>query len=201
MHGSRERIVSRLPQTAARDLNALKCELADEILRSSGSLRLRVTGWSMLPTVMPGDTLLIERIDSDAVAEGDIVLYGRDRRFFVHRVVTKCQSQKAEFVTRGDAMPAPDPPVPESDLLGRVSFILRNGKCIEPRRTLRLPERAVAAVVQRSTFAARVVVGVHGMRQNSQSAFSIQASSVQASWVQASQIQESQIQTSQVTTK
>jgi signal peptidase I len=201
MHGSRERIVSRLPQTAARDLNALKCELADEILRSSGSLRLRVTGWSMLPTVMPGDTLLIERIDSDAVAEGDIVLYGRDRRFFVHRVVTKCQSQKAEFVTRGDAMPAPDPPVPESDLLGRVSFILRNGKCIEPRRTLRLPERAVAAVVQRSTFAARVVVGVHGMGQNSQSAFSIQASSVQASWVQASQIQESQIQTSQVTTK
>jgi signal peptidase I len=201
MHWSRERIVSRLPQTAARDLNALKCELADEILRSSGSLRLRVTGWSMLPTVMPGDTLLIERIDSDAVAEGDIVLYGRDRRFFVHRVVTKCQSQKAEFVTRGDAMPAPDPPVPESDLLGRVSFILRNGKCIEPRRTLRLPERAVAAVVQRSTFAARVVVGVHGMRQNSQSAFSMQASSVQASWVQASQIQESQMQTSQVTTK
>jgi len=173
--------VSPLPQTAARELNALKCELAGEVLRSSGSLRLRVTGWSMLPTVMPGDTLLIDRIDSDAVSEGDIVLYGRDRRFFVHRVVAKGEPQKTEFVTRGDAMPSNDPPVPESDLLGRVSFILRNGKCIEPRRTLRLPERAVAAVVQRSTFAARVVVGVHGMRQNSQNAFLIQASKIQTS--------------------
>ena len=196
MHGSRKRIVSRLSRTAARDLNALKCELAGEVLRSSGSLRLRVTGWSMLPTVMPGDTLLIDRIDSAAVSEGDIVLYGRDRRFFVHRVVAKCEPQKAEFVTRGDAMPSNDPPVPESDLLGRVSFILRNGKCIEPRRTLRLPERAVAAVVQLSTFAARVVVGVHGLRQTCDSAFSVQASQIQAS-----PIPESKVQTSQVTSK
>jgi signal peptidase I len=196
MHGSRERVVSSLPPTTARDLNALKCELAGEVLRSSGSLRLRVTGWSMLPTVMPGDTLLIDRIDSAAVSEGDIVLYGRDRRFFVHRVVAKSQPQKAEFVTRGDAMPSNDPPVPQSDLLGRVSFILRNGKCIEPRRTLRLPERAVASIVQRSTFAARVVVGVHGLRQNSESAFSGQASRIQAS-----QIPESGIQTSQAPTK
>ncbi len=69
--------------------NALKCELAGEVLRSSGTLRLRVTGWSMLPTVMPGDTLVIEHVSSDAVSEGDIVLFVRDRRFFVHRVVTK----------------------------------------------------------------------------------------------------------------
>jgi signal peptidase I len=149
------------------DENALKCELASEVLRSSGSLRLRVTGWSMLPAVMPGDMLVIERTSSDAVSEGDIVLFGRDRRFFVHRVVTKGQPRNAGIVTRGDAMPAPDPPVSESDLLGRVSFILRNGKCIEPNRRWRVSERAVAALVRRSTFAARVVVGVHGRRQTS----------------------------------
>jgi signal peptidase I len=149
------------------EVNALKCELASEVLASSGALRLRVTGWSMLPTVMPGDTLVIERIPSDAVSEGDIVLFGRDRRFFVHRVISKGPPQPAGIVTRGDAMPAPDPPVSQSDLLGRVSFILRNGKCIEPSRSPRFPERAVAALVRRSTLAARVVVGVHGMRQTS----------------------------------
>jgi len=156
------------------DANALKCELAGEVLRSSGTLRLRVTGWSMLPSVMPGDTLVIERIDGAAVSEGDIVLYHRDRRFFVHRVVTKGQAQNPEFVTRGDAMPAPDPPVSGSDLLGRVSFILRNGKCIEPNRNLRFSDRAVAALVQRSTFVARVVVGVHGLRQTSQDKAQVQ---------------------------
>jgi len=160
------------------DENALKCELASEVLRSSGTLRLRVTGWSMLPSVMPGDTLVIERISSDAISEGDIVLFGRDRRLFVHRVVTRSQPQSAEIVTRGDAMPAPDPPVSESDLLGRVSFILRDGKCIEPSRSLRFSERAVAALVRRSTFAARVVVGVHGMRQTSRQSH-VQTSRVQ----------------------
>lgn len=158
--------------------NAVKCELAREVLRSSGTLRLRVTGWSMLPAVMPGDTLVIECISSDAVSEGDIVLFGRDRRLFVHRVITKNHPQIAGIVTRGDAMPAPDPPVSEADLLGRVSIILRNGKCLEPGRSLRYSERAVAALVQRSTFAARVVVGIHGMRQTSRQS-QIQTSRVQ----------------------
>ena len=152
--------------SAPNSVNALKCELASEILCSSGSLRLGVTGWSMLPTVMPGDTLTIERISGDAVCRGDIVLFGRDQRLFVHRVVRASQPRAEGIMTRGDAMPVPDPPLPERDLLGRVSSISRNGNCFRPSRTLRFSQRAIAAVVRRSTFAARIVVGVHGMRQN-----------------------------------
>ncbi len=158
------------------EVHALKCELAGEVLRSSGRLFLGVTGWSMLPTVMPGDTLVIDCVPCDTISEGDIILFGRDRRLFVHRVIDKSQPHNTGIVTRGDAMPTADPPVHESDLLGKVSFILRNGKCLQPKKTMRLPERAVAAVVQRSTFAARVVVGVHGMRQNSEAASQVQTS-------------------------
>lgn len=150
------------------DANAVKCELAGEVLRSSGTLRLRVSGWSMLPTVLPGDTLVIERIDRETAQEGDIVLFARDRRFFVHRVVSKPTERAipdATLLTRGDAMPAADAPVAGGDLLGKVCYIIRNGRCIEPSRTLRLPQRAVAALAQRSLLAARVVVGVHSVRQ------------------------------------
>lgn len=168
------------------DVNALKCELAGEVLRSSGTLRLQVTGWSMLPAVMPGDTLVIEHTHSGAVSPGDIVLFGRERRFFVHRVVASSQSQSDAVLTRGDALPATDPPVPASDLLGRVSLILRNGKYIQPRRTLRFSERAVAAVVRRSDFAARVVVKVHGMRASSRRPSEIRTSRMQTSQVQTS---------------
>jgi signal peptidase I len=155
--------------SASDNTHALKCELAGEVLRSSGKLRLQVTGWSMLPAVRPGDTLLVERASSNAVSEGDIVLYGRDRRLFAHRVVTKSgQPGDRHVVTRGDAMPAPDTPVTEDELLGKVSFILRNGKCIEPGKSLRFSERAVAALVRNSEIAARVIVGVHGMHQAAQ---------------------------------
>lgn len=147
--------------------HALKCELADEVLRSSGTLRLRVMGWSMLPAVWPGDTLVIERIESGGVSEGDIILFHRDRRFFAHRVVGKSGAAgDAQILTRGDALAQADPPVGDRDLLGKVTFIVRNGKCIEPSRTPRLSERAVSALVRSSEIAARVVVGVRGMRQS-----------------------------------
>jgi signal peptidase I len=153
-----------LRDVITNESHALKCEMAAEVLQSSGTLRLRVTGWSMLPTVWPGDTLVVERLDSAELAEGDIVLFGRDRRLFAHRVVKK---ENSVLVTRGDSMPTVDSPVGQSEFLGRVSSIVRNGRHIEPRRTLRVEERAIASLVQRSEIAARVVVGVRGLLDTS----------------------------------
>lgn len=118
----------------------------------------------MLPTVMPGDTLAIERTSASGVSVGDIVLFSRDRRFFVHRVVALSDTP-ARIVTRGDAMPVPDMPISETDLLGRVTSIVRNGISIQPRRSLRLSERVIASLVRRSTFAARVTLYLWGLLQ------------------------------------
>jgi Peptidase S24-like len=147
------------------DTHAVKCELASEVLRSSGKLRLSVTGWSMLPTIWPGDTLMIERTEIGAVSEGDVVLCARDQRFAAHRVLKKNASA---IMTRGDAMLQPDPPVPNCDLLGKVAFIVRNGKCIRPNKSLTLSERAVAKIIQRSHIAARVIVRGYQMLERSQ---------------------------------
>jgi hypothetical protein len=123
----------------------------------------------MLPTIMPGDTLKVERISSQAACEGDIVLFGRDRRLFAHRVVSKGRESPLQgIVTRGDAMATVDPPVLDRDLLGRVVLIVRNGKCLDPKRRHLLPQRAVTtvvrALVRQSSFAARVVVGLPEIR-------------------------------------
>jgi signal peptidase I len=139
-------------------------------------LRLQVTGWSMMPTVWPGDTLVVERVGSDDIVEGDIVLFSRERRIFAHRVVGKSATAGDETIlTRGDAMPQSDPPVPSRDLLGRICFILRDGKQLKPARALRFSQRAAAAVFQCSEIAARVIVGVHGLRQSFQGPRQFQA--------------------------
>ena len=151
------------------DANAQKCELAGEVLHSSGALRLRVTGWSMLPVLWPGDTLVIEPATGDDIAEGDIVTFSNGRRFVAHRVVSRTRgSGEPRFQTQGDALPQPDAPVPPANLLGRVSVILRDGRCVQPRKSLRWSERALAAMFRRCEIAARVVVGVHGMRRFAQ---------------------------------
>jgi signal peptidase I len=148
--------------------HAIKRELAGEVLRSSGSLRLRVTGRSMLPAIWPGDTLEIERATPDAISEGDIAMFTTEHRFVAHRVVAKdCASGISKLQTQGDTVSRPDSPVAASSLIGKVSSIVRNGKRLEPRRHLSFSERAVATVFRHSEIAARVVVGIHGLRQTS----------------------------------
>ena len=148
------------------NLSDLKCELAGEVLRSSGSLRLGVAGWSMLPTIWPGDLLLIERVECEGVAIGDIVLFGRDHRLFVHRVIsTASNDSDGAILTKGDGMSHPDEGLGRSELLGRVSCILRGGKRFQPRRALYLSERLLAALIRRFYWAARILVELHVMRQ------------------------------------
>lgn len=117
----------------------------------------------MLPVIWPGDELVVEPVASSGVAEGDIVLFRSGSRFVAHRVVAS-NSKHSMVHTQGDALAQGDPPVPGAEILGRVSFIVRDGKCIELGKTPRLPERAAAAFFRSSPVVARVVAGVHGMR-------------------------------------
>jgi len=140
----------------------LKCEMAGEVLRSSGRLRLGVTGSSMLPSIWPGDTLELESATGSELCEGDIVLFARDQRLFAHRIV---KTSANAIVTRGDAMRRADRALSDNELLGRVVCIMHNGNRIQPSRNLRLPHRAIARIVRSSDFGARVVVGIRGMFQ------------------------------------
>lgn len=114
-------------------LERSKRHLATQVLRTWGTLRLRVTGLSMLPTLWPGDVLTFQFHDFGEAQPGELVLYLRDERFFVHRVVRKSEVADGTFlITRGDCMGKDDPPVPASNLLGKVSGIQRDGLILRP---------------------------------------------------------------------
>lgn len=137
--------------------------MAVEVLRSCGRLRLKVTGWSMLPAIWPGDIVEFERAKPSRLGKGEIILFSRDRRLFVHRIL---KSDGSTIVTRGDAMPQPDPVVSDKQLLGRVTSIERDGQCIQPGTRLSFSERVVAGVVRSSDFAARVIVGIGSLAES-----------------------------------
>lgn len=145
-------------------VHAQKCELVDEVLRAFGTVRLRVTGFSMLPSVWPGDTLIILRENKQGVAVGDIVLYCREARLFAHRVISGADSSGGPNIeVQGDALPAPDGLVLWSEILGTVSRIIRNGKCVQPSSRLRYYERLIGSLIWRSHSLARVVVFIHSI--------------------------------------
>lgn len=156
--------MSALPNSQ-EDPGTTRLELAAEVLDVFGLLKIQVTGWSMLPTVWPGEFLVIERVSTENVREGDIVLFRQNESFRVHRVVKKHPADRFMW-TWGDSMPHPDPAVDIRHVLGRVSYILRDGRRIKPSREPGFVSRVVALVLRRSDIAVRAVVHLHGMLQN-----------------------------------
>jgi signal peptidase I len=147
----------------------LKCELAAEVLRSFGTLRFAATGWSMLPSVWPGETLVVERVSQDQVRIGDVVLVGREGRLCAHRVVDKVDDAEShQWITQGDALPVPDRPVAGNELLGRVTYLIRGGKLMTVPAELGVIENVIAKVVRRSVPVARALVYLNRMRRTRQ---------------------------------
>jgi hypothetical protein len=107
----------------------IKQNLAAEVLRGTGRVQLIAFGYSMLPGLWPGDKLTIETRPFEQVRCGDVVLYSRLGRLFIHRVL---RVEENQIVTRGDAMLSADVPLGRGELMGVVTTIRRPDGSIRP---------------------------------------------------------------------
>jgi len=145
-----------MAQTSAADRAGVASALAVETLARTGRLRFRANGTSMLPALRPGDELEIVALASELVP-GDIVLWRRSERLFVHRVVA---IDEAHVRTQGDALLHADPLVPAAEILGRLESYERRGR----RRSARRPQawgRCLGWIMRRSDAATRVFLRWH----------------------------------------
>lgn len=134
--------------------------LAIESLRHGGSLRLRVHGQSMLPTVWPGDVVEVQASTLRNIDRGDLVLAYRDEHFILHRYIAESGDG---FVLRGDSMPCPDPEYPPGSLLGKAIRVERSGSCGPPRRFGWL-SRILGQVICHSDWMRHIALRLHQMR-------------------------------------
>lgn len=117
--------------------NSVTCQLISEVLQLSGSVRIRVLGDSMFPSILPGDILVVERQDLNQTLLGQIVLFARNGRLFAHRIVGEHRRNGVPFfVTCGDSRRDNDAPVCPHEMLGCVTCIVRGERRISPRLTL-----------------------------------------------------------------
>lgn len=140
----------RLP---AHSFDECRCDLAARACRAFGGLKLKVTGTSMLPAVHPGDVVAVRHCGVDGIAAGDLVLFLKGNRLFVHRVVSVGGDA---LITRGDALPQADPLVCADELLGKVVRIERRGRPVPRAPWAAWHYRLAHAVLRRSALAARL---------------------------------------------
>jgi len=139
-----------------------KLDLAVEVLRVGGAIRLQALGTSMLPSIWPGDVLNIESKSGEEIVPGDIVLVARDRRFFIHRLVEK---RNSEWITRGDSLPQMDTPATELQVLGKVSAIHRKSRVISPNPRISRLNRALAWMLCHGDSFRNIALRIHSFAQ------------------------------------
>jgi signal peptidase I len=98
------------------------------IFFSNGLLGLQpmpVVGGSMAPTWHTGDLVITRTVAPQDVAVGDVIRYRSGNDFVLHRVVAIWDGgAQLQFMTRGDANDADDPPVPADLLAGKVLWTI-----------------------------------------------------------------------------
>jgi hypothetical protein len=104
----------------------------------------------MYPTICNGDILTVTPIETASITIGDIILYRHKSGVTAHRVVrtlkqseedslrtpqgsqNRSSSETLRFFLRGDAALVFDDPVSADQILGKVSFVEREGRRINP---------------------------------------------------------------------
>jgi hypothetical protein len=121
----------------------------------------------MLPTLWPGDLLTIQSRQPEQVDPGDILLYARRDRFFIHRIVSKSlNSDDKSLIARGDCMPENDPPIQGRDLLGKITEVHRAGSVFVPARERSPFRRIVAYLLCHWGLLRRIGLRCRGRRRN-----------------------------------
>lgn len=110
-------VLAHMPKTVANSLIA-------DLVRKTGRARIRATGTSMVPSIWPGDELLIQRV-SERLTRGLIVAWQNNQRIFIHRVIEPPGDQRT-ILTRGDRLNNSDPPFSQEQLIGVVTHVIRN---------------------------------------------------------------------------
>jgi phage repressor protein C with HTH and peptisase S24 domain len=98
-------------------------ELIVDLLARGHAVQFQVHGDSMHPIIRENDTLHVE--PAREFRRGDVVLVLADRGLTAHRVIAR---RGTMLILRGDNAPAADDPIEESQVLGRVTHVLRAGK-------------------------------------------------------------------------
>jgi len=111
------------------------CAVANAI-DSKGRAFLRVSGKSMLPWFRPGDIVFLRRAELRDLSRGDVVVFERDGRLYMQRVIALCDSPNSATnspvcITKGDSVAEADEPICAQEFRGQIEFLYRNGREIK----------------------------------------------------------------------
>jgi signal peptidase I len=126
-------------------------------IRAHGFVCFRVLGASMFPWIRTGDLAFVRRFPMEMVARGDVILFERESRLFVHRVLRRLPIEagaknQLALLTKGDTLDKEDAPISHAEYLGRVTRIHRGRRHIDLESLVQVALGRILARVSMASF-------------------------------------------------
>ena len=106
-------------------------EIVKAVLDTGNPIELPAAGYSMFPTLRPGDKITVKLLINEEVPiPGSVLVYEDNSVFVMHRIVKMVNNDAGikTFITRGDSTPEPDKPWVQQQLIGIAVSLKRNKK-------------------------------------------------------------------------
>ena len=101
--------------------NQRDIDIITAVLESGNSIELPATGYSMFPTFVPGNRVLVKPLKAGTLPEPGIVLVFKDNNVLImHRLIeiSDTNSDNPIFIARGDSMSTRDDPWSSDQIIG-----------------------------------------------------------------------------------
>ncbi|MEN9941664.1 MAG: hypothetical protein RL286_1162 [Bacteroidota bacterium] len=89
-------------------------------LQEGKVVEITAKGWSMWPTIKPGTSISISKVELSELQPGDLIAFTRAEHFVVHRIEEIKSNGAYTIYTRGDANLRRDEPITEDNFCGQV---------------------------------------------------------------------------------
>jgi signal peptidase I len=106
-------------------------ETIKSVLESGKFVELPATGYSMFPTLRPGDRVLVKPVIKDEMPEpGSIVVFRDNDQLIIHRLIKILQNEEGNnsFEARGDSRSMSDKILPVQHIIALAVSYKRAGK-------------------------------------------------------------------------
>ena len=96
-----------------------------ELIDRDISVRIRVTGSSMQPFLLGGETVTLRHVQKETLRIGDLIFFvDNDNRPIMHRIVRlRFRDETIQLQTKGDGLRGLDAPLDATQVLGRVEHV------------------------------------------------------------------------------
>ncbi len=119
-------------------------------LQEGKVVEITAKGWSMWPTIKPGTSISISKVELPELQPGDLIAFTRAEHFVVHRIEEIQRNGTYTIYTRGDANLRRDEPVTKDNFCGKVIDINAQDQSNNSysRAMPRMPQRLKNATMQ-----------------------------------------------------